>query len=277
MTWYYMDGKQEIGPVSKAELQSLIKAKRITGKTLVRSANSDQWRPLAEMVRPKSQGQTSSSAPASAASRAPEPERVSTDSPAAPSAVCSQCGRSFPKDQVVNFDDQVICAACKPMFVQRLKEGGPTTGVPRYGGFWIRFGAKMIDWLILGTVQYAIIIPMSMMFFPNLDSLPDDPEAILNSGIFILLGIQTLIGLAIPVVYNTYLVGRFSATVGKMACRLKVVTPDGDKVTYLRALGRHFAEIVTAFTFSIGYIIAGFDAQKRALHDHIASTRVVFK
>jgi uncharacterized RDD family membrane protein YckC len=163
------------------------------------------------------------------------------------------------------------------MFVQRLKEGGAVTGALKYGGFWIRFGAKMIDWIILGTVQYSIIIPMSMVFFPSPDSLSDNPEALLNSGIVMLVAIQSFIGLLFPVIYNTYLVGRFGATVGKMACRLKVVTPEGDKVTYMRALGRHFAEFVTAFTFSIGYIIAGFDAEKRALHDRIASTRVVFK
>jgi hypothetical protein len=36
-----------------------------------------------------------------------------------------------------------------------------------------------------------------------------------------------------------------------------------------------FAELVNQFTCAIGYIIAGFDSEKRALHDHICSTRVI--
>ena len=60
-----------------------------------------------------------------------------------------------------------------------------------------------------------------------------------------------------------------------MAFGLKVVLPDGGRVTYWRAFGRHFAEMVSAFTLAIGYIMAGFDSQKRSLHDRICSTRVI--
>jgi uncharacterized RDD family membrane protein YckC len=56
-----------------------------------------------------------------------------------------------------------------------------------------------------------------------------------------------------------------------------VVTADGGRVSYLRALGRYFAKMLSGFTCLIGYIIAAFDGQKRALHDHICNTRVVFK
>ena len=55
MAWYYKDGDREIGPVSKAELQQLIKSKKVGAKSLLRSVDSDQWRPLAELVRGKPQ------------------------------------------------------------------------------------------------------------------------------------------------------------------------------------------------------------------------------
>ena len=60
-----------------------------------------------------------------------------------------------------------------------------------------------------------------------------------------------------------------------MAFGLKVVAPDGSRISYMRALGRFFAEIVSGLTFSIGYIMAGFDSQKRSLHDRICATRVI--
>jgi hypothetical protein len=153
MTWYYKDGEQEIGPVSKSDLQALIHAKRINAKTLVRSESTNDWRPLGEMVR----NRASASGPATpppAQSESPAPETVAegespaaasppeappadpaslppVSPPAAESAVCSQCGRSFPQSQVVRFDSQVICAACKPIFVQRLKEGVGMPSVDR--------------------------------------------------------------------------------------------------------------------------------------------------
>ena len=71
--------------------------------------------------------------------------------------------------------------------------------------------------------------------------------------------------------------GRFGATPGKMACGLKVVMADGGKVTYLRALGRAFSEILSGIILYIGYIMAGFDDEKRALHDRICDTRVIKK
>jgi uncharacterized RDD family membrane protein YckC len=43
----------------------------------------------------------------------------------------------------------------------------------------------------------------------------------------------------------------------------------------LRAFGRYFAKMLSWFTLAIGFIIAGFDVEKRALHDYICSTRVI--
>ncbi|MBI5897463.1 MAG: RDD family protein, partial [Desulfobacterales bacterium] len=228
MTWYYKDGEQELGPLSKAQLQELIHAKRIHAKTLVRNESMNDWRPLGEMVR----GGASASSPAKPP---PAPVMPSHETPPTPpaelpaveSAVCSQCGRSFPKSQVVQFDNQAICAACKPIFVQRLREGVSTPGILKYAGFWIRFGAKFIDGMILAALQYAIIIPMTFLFFSSGSAVSDNPEEMLSSGSLALIGLQQLIGILIPAAYNTFFIGRYSATPGKMACKIKVVSPEG--------------------------------------------------
>jgi uncharacterized RDD family membrane protein YckC len=41
-------------------------------------------------------------------------------------------------------------------------------------------------------------------------------------------------------------------------------------------VGRFFAKILSAMMLWIGFIIAAFDREKRALHDHICGTRVVY-
>jgi uncharacterized RDD family membrane protein YckC len=81
----------------------------------------------------------------------------------------------------------------------------------------------------------------------------------------------------VAVGYETFFVGKFGATPGKMACKLRVITAEGAPVSYARALGRYFSKLVSYLTCSIGFIIAGFDDEKRALHDRMCNTRVIYK
>lgn len=304
MVWYYKVGDQEIGPVSKAELQSLIKSNGVNAQSLVRNVEMDDWCPLIDVIHGKAGNpQTPPPPPDNAFSNDMETaEAVEEDELSALSmeekpvaeppqtqaqgamttgsestgdtAICSQCGRTFPEDQVIAFEDKMICAACKPMFVQKIKEGVAPGTLQQFGGFWIRFVAKVIDWIILGICQWAIMIPVSMLVAPSM--LEGDDQA-LSPNFFIFIGIQVLLGISIPLLYNTFFIGKWGATLGKMACGLKVVTPEGDTVTYMRAFGRFFAEWISMIMLYIGYIMVGFDDEKRSLHDRICSTRVVKK
>ena len=97
---------------------------------------------------------------------------------------------------------------------------------------------------------------------------------------FAFIALQLLIqvlAFGFTVAYNTFLIGKYGATLGKMAVGIRVITADQGRVTYMRAFGRAWADILSGMICYIGYIIAAFDAEKRALHDHICSTRVVYK
>jgi uncharacterized RDD family membrane protein YckC len=65
------------------------------------------------------------------------------------------------------------------------------------------------------------------------------------------------------------------ATFGKRACGLRVTDLNGQRISFARATGRHFAEILSAITLFIGYMMAGWTERKQALHDIIAGTYVV--
>jgi len=65
------------------------------------------------------------------------------------------------------------------------------------------------------------------------------------------------------------------ATVGKMVLGLKVTDLEGHRISFARATGRHFAKLISAMILLIGYIMAGFNERKQALHDMIAGTLVV--
>jgi len=248
MNWYYALEGQQIGPVTDAELQNLISAGTIKKDTLVWHEGMPAWQAYGWVG---SQG-------AAAAPGAAEPSQETA---------CSQCGRTFPAADLIRHGDLRICADCKPVFLQRLKEGAALPRQMVYGGFWIRFGARCLDGIIMWIVSTVVQLPFRASLVA---ARPADAAAFLG-----LIGILYVLQLALNVAYEVFFVGRYGATPGKMACHLKIVMPDGSPVTYARALARYFASILSWITLMIGFIIAGFDAEKRALHDHICNTRVV--
>lgn len=184
------------------------------------------------------------------------------------SGSCAVCKGRFAQSQMVRFGDKLVCASCKPTYVQMLAMGMGNTGDLRYAGFWIRFGAKFIDGIILWVVNFAATMATTFLIAANSSPQMGVVAAIMN--VFIQVGF----GIA----YNIYfLSGKHQATPGKMACGLKVVTAEGDKISAGRAVGRYFAEMLSGMIMMIGYIMAAFDDEKRTLHDRICNTRVVFK
>jgi len=121
----------------------------------------------------------------------------------------------------------------------------------KYGGFWVRVVAALIDGLLL-----------SLLF------------AVLNFG-----SDQQLSGLFTGVVGWLYYAGMESstrqATLGKSVFGLVVTSTQGQRITFLRATGRYFAKILSALILFIGFIMIAFDPRKQGLHDKLADTLVI--
>ena len=126
-----------------------------------------------------------------------------------------------------------------------------------------------MDWLILFALNTTINAAFGLGFYQTLGAQQID-RLVLRLTLFL---VQVTIG----VTYEVVFIGKFGATLGKMACQIKVVTAEGGRVSYLRAFGRYWAKIVSGIICAAGYIMAAFDDEKRALHDRICNTRVVFK
>jgi len=250
MNLYYADGDRQVGPIDKTELQSLIKSRKIDSHTLVWQPGMKGWEELGLFVRRKTQK---------------GPQTMQTAAPVKQS-LCSECGQAFAEDDMIRFAEAWVCATCKPIFVQKIKEGVTLAGEMEYAGFWIRLGAWFIDYLIMAIVSAIIYVPLTFMGFSSFD----EPAAFAMIQL-----ISTVLNFIIPAAYESWFVGKYAATPGKMACKLKVVMSDGDRVSFARAIGRHFAKYISGLILGIGYIMAGFDEQKRTLHDRICDTRVI--
>ena len=177
---------------------------------------------------------------------------------------CSECGQPWPPDELARFGDRLICSNCKIAYTQKVREGVASAATFTYAGFWIRLVAVLLD----GVILFVANVVVQLAFVPMVRS--GRLDMILTA-----MGIETLIGMAIGATYEGVFVSRFGATPGKMALELKVVRPDGGPVSLGRAVGRYFAKFISWMMFGVGFILAGFDLEKRALHDMICDTRVL--
>lgn len=187
---------------------------------------------------------------------------------------CSECGRPTASDELARFGDRLVCAYCKDAYAQKLREGvAAPTGV-KFAGFWIRFVAAIIDGIILFVIstilQFAVLGTKAGSPFSD----PTHPEAHIGEALATI-AVAWLLGTVVGATYEGLFVARLGATPGKMALSLKVVRPGGGPVSLGRAIGRYFAKLLSGFALMIGYIIAGFDSEKRAMHDMICDTRVI--
>lgn len=126
---------------------------------------------------------------------------------------CENCGQEFQK--WVEF-----CSNC----------GQVNEGYSRPAGFWIRVGAYIIDGLIF--------IPIGLLSFWNIYSLKST----------VVLVLITLPGF----IYKPFMESFFGATLGKMACGIKVIDDNGKKLSLFGAYVRYFP-----FLISTGVTLAG--------------------
>ena len=259
MDWYFAEANQRLGPVDDSELRSLRESGRISADTLVWRSGMVDWQPLSTVD-------------------------------ASPSAVisleggsCTDCGRAAAAGELLAFGDSRVCATCKDVFFQRVREQGvaATQGKYHYAGFWIRLLARFIDWLI----REVVYLPLGMAFaayagFANPRSLPQAQDPALTMfAIRVLAGLSVLFvaEISLNALYDGWFISHRGGTPGKLILGLQVIRPTGERVSFGRAFGRYFAFLLSYMMACIGCIIAGFDSEKRSLHDRICDTRVIYK
>jgi uncharacterized RDD family membrane protein YckC len=145
----------------------------------------------------------------------------------------------------------------------------PVVGVG-YGGFWIRVVAAIIDGIILRVVVAPVgIIFGGLGLAGMMSGLPHIGLRLFGGGVtFILL------------IFGSWLYealmqsSSYQATLGKMILGMKVTDLNGNRISFGRATGRHFAKWLSGMLLCIGYIMVGFTERKQGLHDLLAGTLV---
>jgi uncharacterized RDD family membrane protein YckC/DNA-directed RNA polymerase subunit RPC12/RpoP len=199
---------------------------------------------------------------------------------------CSQCGRTLSHSDLVQIAGNWVCAECKPAFLSRIMAGGAAASPLgwRFGGFWIRFGARFIDGLVF-TIPAAVLF--AVLFVPSFMRGQGQAPGNAPNAAFLSAGFITfvLVFFLAGACYEILMLKYRSATLGKMACGLKVIRPDGRSLSWGVCIGRFFMwNVVTSgipylnsiFLLATAIIVA-VDDEKRALHDRVCDTRVIYK
>jgi len=257
MDWYFAEANQRLGPVDDTEFRSLRESGRIGPGTLVWRNGMADWQPLSNV------------------DANPSPI-VSPEG-----GFCTECGRAAAAGELLAFGNSRVCANCKDLFFQRVREQGAVVarGQYRYAGFWIRFLARIIDGLILGVVFYPLALVLLSYSGLNNFSRPVPAEPDLASAFRVIasFGAFYIVETFLCALYEAWFISRRAGTPGKLVLGLQVARPTGEPVSFWRAFGRYFGLLLSAFILEIGCIIAGFDSEKRSLHDRICDTRVIHK
>jgi uncharacterized RDD family membrane protein YckC len=151
-------------------------------------------------------------------------------------------------------------------------------GWNRFGGFWARFAAVIIDGLILSPFTIAAQIELhtgptkiSTCTFDAAE-LCKSPSNSTRATYWLIV----LVGFVAALVYVALTEGRTGQTLGKKALGIKVVdTYTGAPIGSGRAVGRYFAKILSGIPCFLGFLWMLWDPQKQTWHDKIVRSYVV--
>lgn len=101
-TWYYENEGIQLGPFTEEEFNGLVQIGKITSATHVWNEALTGWVRFAELSR--------------------------VSAPQTGSMPCAECGKIFPAAEMIQLQGRYICAGCKPIAIQRMKEGSVITG-----------------------------------------------------------------------------------------------------------------------------------------------------
>jgi len=157
---------------------------------------------------------------------------------------CPECG-------LINPDSALRCDCGFDFQSQSTKESY-VEFIPKYAGFWFRFGALFVDSfftvITYGGIAILISRSTSIIIKPN-----------------------TLVYILFLIYSWIYWAGMESsskqAMIGKMARKIKVTDLNGKRISFRRASGRFLGKLLSNATTLIGYLMAAFTIKKQALHD----------
>jgi len=174
---------------------------------------------------------------------------------------CKYCGKEIP-------ENSKFCRYCGKSLDSTSRKEHPevlsdslseTSENVQYAGFWVRFGAYLIDFLGMMGGAFLMGLVLGYLFGPDLvDVLPD---VFWNYFSY--------------VIYSAFTLTIWSTTFGKYMYGLKVVNNENQDISFSQALKRSLLQPLSTLLFGIGYWNMNKNDKKQAWHDTKAETTVI--
>jgi len=185
---------------------------------------------------------------------------------------CPKCGAEVS-------EDASKCPAC----LEPLKGTPPSEPVdpfpvrrpgPRvvYASFTRRVAAYIFDSFLL----FLFIEPLILRPLMARNGIsPEDTAALYNINNRQVLAINLLVALVAWVYWAVLESSPWRATVGKKLLGLQVTDLRGQRISFARATGRHFAKNLSLLMLGIGFFMIAFTEKRQGFHDMIAGCLVL--
>lgn len=252
--WYFADGQERQGPLSAEEMRQRFQRGDITLTTLVWREGFAQWAPLSEAVDELQLQNLASAAGTVGSGIDLRGDYTAIDNGTAP----------LPGTGGGTYSPYTAPAAATGYANTAVVSGQDVV----YAGFWKRYAAYFIDYILLTVVT----LPLSMII--NVMGVSSGSEGMQVALTLVVMLLSMVISIGY---YAGFHASRGGATLGKMAVGIKVVRGTGERISFLRAFCRYLATIVSSLILMIGFIMAAFTERKQALHDMMCDTLVVDK
>ncbi|MDF1741548.1 MAG: RDD family protein [Verrucomicrobiales bacterium] len=232
-SWFYTDKDAiQLGPVDDSALLGLNRSGAINSRSLVWQEGMAEWasfRSVAEGLYRDSESNV--------------PLEI---------GVCAHSGQIYPVSEMIPYGEALIGPEHKEAFVQTLMESGTiavedaTAKKFDYVGFWWRVLSSVLDYMIKMVPSWICMIPYYVAAFSGGMSMsgdsPDDVFAGWSVVMMVCYGFGLLAILGVSIFYETWMVGKYQGTLGKLIIGARVVNPDGSRLTYKRAFLRWLAK-----------------------------------
>ncbi len=234
--WFYTDAlATQQGPVDDLTLLDLNGRGEVKARSLVWREGLESWCPFSTVA-----------AKLFEATGPGDPVEI---------GVCAHSGRVYPIREMIPYGEALIGPEHKEAFLQLMMEGAAveiadaTIHGLEYVGFWWRTLSSLLDYMIKMLPSGLCMIPYYVVAFAGGASGAANPEGKdfesltgFTAMMMIAYGFGLLCVLGFSIFYETWMVGKYQATLGKIIIGAKVVNPDGSRVTYKRAFIRWLAK-----------------------------------
>lgn len=251
MKWFFIDesitdGERRQGPYSIEEIHEFVSQGKITENTLIWHSGDESWKTWKEH---------------------------------------QEISEKAEKANLESSRDELLQSTIDALLKEQVKEYKAL----RYAGFFTRALAFLVDNLILGLAGGIILFALGSMGVMDLESIQQAMSNYIGNptsnetfkqlleapGMETFLSIWTIVQTIYFIVFHAI----YSATPGKKLFHIHVETHLGEKLTWGSAIARYLCSVLTQLTllfYGLGYLIVCIDPKRRALHDWVVRTFVVY-